>query len=825
MMRATGRRDRPRSVSCRTLDRSVRLQRARARRGHHAVTALVAALVTALTWPGAAQGQQAIEQGVPFECASCTADVGRASGQDADFTLPERAARATAEGGAFGAEDTSLGVVGLSFELASCTPFPVDITMNGVFYSGVLRGFGGINEGSFRVSVVLRDVTNDVVVDEITLHQQSEDGAFGEGGVTSINSFTDMLPSSATFTDAAVVPGRQYEVTLNLFARGQGLLGGADMVASFQSVVIDNSGPDQDGDGLFDLWETEGINYDCQGPPEVDLPALGATVDRKDLFVEVDYMELHEPDPVAMNDVIVAFDIAPVDNPVGASTGIALHIEIDDEIPHVNNITTWSGFDTRKQQWFGTEEQRSAPNADSILAAKRLAYRYALFVHTRDNGGSSGKAEGANDFVVSLGADTWERDPVTLHHVGSRRQQAGTFMHELGHTLGLGHGGTDGVNCKPNYLSVMSYAHQTRWIQSPGFPLGRLDYSAVALDPIDEAALVEANGIGAGTLDLTRYSPDNGVTILSGVSNGPIDWDNSPPFPDPGPVAVDINNFAIGGCGLDEDRNPAPSPGQVLNGADDWSNLRYNFRGHPSFADGVHTDPDLSELTAEDAVRIENQPPVADAGQDEEVECSSHDGGTFALDGSGSSDPDSTPGTNDDIVLFEWFVDFGGPGEELVATGAMGMVDLQPGVHVVTLRVTDRAGATATDTVVKTVADTIPPDIHVSLDPTVLWPPNHRLVPISASVQVTDICDPNPVVILAAITSSEPDDTTGTGDGSTQGDIQSAEPGSADFSFSLRAERAGSGPGRVYTAAYDAIDASGNQASDAAIVTVPKNNP
>ena len=31
-------------------------------------------------------------------------------------------------------------------------------------------------------------------------------------------------------------------------------------------------------------------------------------------------------------------------------------------------------------------------------------------------------------------------------------------MHELGHNLGLEHGGHDRVNCKPNYLSVMNYA-------------------------------------------------------------------------------------------------------------------------------------------------------------------------------------------------------------------------------------------------------------------------------------------------------------------------------------------------------------------------------
>ena len=38
--------------------------------------------------------------------------------------------------------------------------------------------------------------------------------------------------------------------------------------------------------------------------------------------------------------------------------------------------------------------------------------------------------------------------------------QAGTLMHELGHNLGLRHGGDDHTKYKPNYLSVMNYAFQ-----------------------------------------------------------------------------------------------------------------------------------------------------------------------------------------------------------------------------------------------------------------------------------------------------------------------------------------------------------------------------
>ena len=44
--------------------------------------------------------------------------------------------------------------------------------------------------------------------------------------------------------------------------------------------------------------------------------------------------------------------------------------------------------------------------------------------------------------------------------IGKRNEQAGTFMHEFGHTLGLKHGGNDHENEKPAYHSVMNYLYQ-----------------------------------------------------------------------------------------------------------------------------------------------------------------------------------------------------------------------------------------------------------------------------------------------------------------------------------------------------------------------------
>src|SRR6185369_4859250 len=73
--------------------------------------------------------------------------------------------------------------------------------------------------------------------------------------------------------------------------------------------------------------------------------------------------------------------------------------------------------------------------------------------------------------------------------------EAGIVMHELGHNLGLRHGGFEDTNYKPNYLSVMNYAFQggIHYMAAPGGPTlpwwagqlpirgTRLDYSGSVL--------------------------------------------------------------------------------------------------------------------------------------------------------------------------------------------------------------------------------------------------------------------------------------------------------------------------------------------------------
>jgi hypothetical protein len=142
-----------------------------------------------------------------------------------------------------------------------------------------------------------------------------------------------------------------------------------------------------------------------------------------------------------------------------------------------------------------------------------------------------------------------------------------------------------------------------------------------------------------------------------------------------------------------------------------------------------------------------------------------------------------------------------------------------PAIVRVTVRAPDACGFEGADTADVDVFDTIPPAIAAEISPAVLWPPNHQMVGVDATVAASDNC-PGVIFVLSSVTSSEPEN--GTGDGNTAPDIGGADLGTADLAFDLRAERSGTGNGRRYTAVYTATDGSGNDAQAAPFVVVPK---
>ncbi len=142
---------------------------------------------------------------------------------------------------------------------------------------------------------------------------------------------------------------------------------------------------------------------------------------------------------------------------------------------------------------------------------------------------------------------------------------------------------------------------------------------------------------------------------------------------------------------------------------------------------------------------------------------------------------------------------------------------LPDGINILGLTATDSAGNVTTCTTIITVVDTIAPVIvSTSVDPKILWAPNHKMVDVKVSAVVTDACGPTTWKILA-VTSNQAVDAKGSGNTSPDWKI------TGDHSVSLRAERSGKGKGgRIYTITVQATDEAGNKSTRSNVtVAVP----
>jgi type II secretory pathway pseudopilin PulG len=409
------------------------------------------------------------------------------------------------------------------------------------------------------------------------------------------------LPSSATDYGKSIV--RMYPDTAATDTNAAGDWSSVNWSTPAGRNDVPSTAVDSDGDGIPNSAKIPGGTY-----AGIDLYAMGARAGQKDLFINVNQMTSTDPgvmprveslqkvvDSFATRSIKVHFDAGTIFSSSFSVANFNLG-QGNSVVPYepcvtFNQTTCSSNVSTRRSVYDWKNE--------FMELRRRPIFHYLLFGNSQlatGASGSSGLAElPGNDFIVTMG--NWGFTTTAGSALNRLiNMQASTIMHELGHNLGLMHGGFENANYKPNYWSVMNYLYQLegldanpsgstayqRWrnnktvgVTPPlcslaNSPCGSpsqfiMDYSNGSSSSLNEAALLEANNIGRGST-AGAYADWNQNGSLTATSQ-----------------AIDLN-----GDGTQT----------VISDFNDWGNLSLPFNRSYNVNSGISQTPSAKAIVS-----------------------------------------------------------------------------------------------------------------------------------------------------------------------------------------------------------------------------------
>ena len=213
------------------------------------------------------------------------------------------------------------------------------------------------------------------------------------------------------------------------------------------------------------------------------------------IYVEVDWMSGCEPDQLQLELVVESFK----------EHNIMLHIDAGEYSVNYDG-------ESKSNVLKGLNNEKILRLGDDIDTIKSLVksnfsdrknFRYCMYI--KEIRPSLKKDKNPNEYTLGIADDIpgkmfiLSKEIIELYkNVYYSNQEAATFTHELGHTLGLCHGGDEHIIYKPNHVSIMNYAYTNYrgLIAENEINYSEYEFPEMDFNHINETKGIDPNKIG-----------------------------------------------------------------------------------------------------------------------------------------------------------------------------------------------------------------------------------------------------------------------------------------------------------------------------------------